>query len=183
MEIPAIHSRVQPNNQSFNFVSTPSSRLYNNSDSLAAVSMISPCNSAMTATLAYGSVPMNNKVFLPLIQNGNPPAPGIDPIRNGSFEAGRDGNWTESSTGEYDLVTTIFPESLLPHGGSWAAWLGGEYDETSSLTQTGIQVGGLRYLHYWYWIDSEDDCGWDFARIYINGTQQKSWIYARVHDY
>ncbi len=101
------------NNQSFNFNSTPSSRLYNNSDSLAAVSTISPCNSAMTATLTYGSVPMNNKVFLPLIQNGTPPAPGIDPIRNGSFEAGRDGNWTESSTGEYDLVTTIFPESLL----------------------------------------------------------------------
>ena len=76
------------NNQSFNFNSTPSSRLYNNSDSLAAVSMISPCSSAMTATLTYGSVPMNNKVFLPLIQNGTPPAPGIDPIRNGSFEAG-----------------------------------------------------------------------------------------------
>ena len=44
----------------------------------------------------------------------------------------------------------------------------------TSIIQTGIQVGGLRYLHYWYWIASADDCGWDFAKIYINGSQQKS---------
>lgn len=158
------------NNQSFNFISTPSSRLYNNSDSLAAVSTISPCSSVMTATLAYGGVPMNNKVFLPLIKNGNPPPPGIDPIRNGSFETGQDGNWIESSTGGYDLVTTIFPTGVTAHGGSWAAWLGGAYNETSALTQSGIQVGGMRYLHYWYWVASQDACNFDFANIYVNST-------------
>jgi len=30
-------------------------------------------------------------------------------------------------------------------------------------------MAGVRYLHYWYWIASEDACGYDFAQIYVNG--------------
>lgn len=160
------------NNQTFNFSSTPNSRLYNNSDSQAVVTSISGCSPSMTAMLTYGSVPMNNKVFLPLITNGVPPAPGVDPIRNGSFEAGRDGNWIESSPGSYELITNDLP--IAPHSGSWASWLGGVLTNTDSLTQTGIQLGSLRYLHYWYWIASSDICGFDYAKIYINGAQQVS---------
>ncbi|HEY4694092.1 MAG TPA: hypothetical protein VIH16_11695, partial [Bellilinea sp.] len=160
------------NNQTFNFSSTPNSRLYNNSDSQAAVTSISACGPSMTATLTYGSVPMNNKVFLPLITNGVPPLPGVDPIRNGTFEAGRDGNWIESSPGSYELITNDLP--IAPHSGSWASWLGGVLTNTDSLTQTGIQLGSLRYLHYWYWIASSDICGFDYAKIYINGAQQVS---------
>jgi hypothetical protein len=120
----------------------------------------------MTATLAYGSVPINNKVFLPLIKNGNLPPPGIDPIRNGSFEAGRDGNWIENSPSALDLVTNDLP--VATHGGSWSVWLGGVLENTDTLTQIGIPEGSQRYLHYWYWIASADICGYDFAKVYIN---------------
>ncbi|HWR66327.1 MAG TPA: M6 family metalloprotease domain-containing protein [Bellilinea sp.] len=162
------------NKQLFDYSSNPNSRLYNNSDSQVAVSMISPCSSAMTATLAYGSVPMNNKVFLPLIKNGNPPPPGIDPIRNGSFEAGHDVNWLESSSGNYHLIVNSFPNGIVAHGGTWGTWLGGYEYAVDSITQTAIQVGSLRYLHYWYWIRSGDWCGYDFAKILVNGAEQAS---------
>ncbi len=100
---------------------------------------------------------------------------GANPVRNGTFEAGRDGNWTESSTGGWELITQSFPGGVTPHGGLWAVWLGGADNETSSLTQTGISMAGVRYLHYWYWIASEDVCGYDYAKVFVNGTEKQSF--------
>ncbi len=97
-------------------------------------------------------------------------------VRNGTFEDGRDGNWTESSTGGWELITQSFPGNVTPHGGDWAAWLGGDDDETSRLTQTGISMSGVRYLHYWYWIASEEiSCGYDFAKIFVNNVEKQSF--------
>lgn len=100
---------------------------------------------------------------------------GANPVRNGTFEAGRDGNWIESSTGGWDLVTQSFPGTVTPHGGTWAVWLGGADDETSNLKQTGIALSGVRYLHFWYWLASEDICGYDYAKVFVNGTQKTSF--------
>ena len=97
-------------------------------------------------------------------------APPANPIRNGTFEAGRDGNWMESSVKGWPIIVNASDMSIPPHGGSWAAWLGGDDNETSRLIQTGITLTGVRYLHFWYIIGSEDICGYDFASIYINGA-------------
>lgn len=97
-------------------------------------------------------------------------APPANPIRNGTFEAGRDGNWMESSALGWPIIVNASEMPIPPHGGSWAAWLGGDNYETARLIQTGITLTGVRYLHFWYIIGSEDICGYDFASIYINGA-------------
>lgn len=34
---------------------------------------------------------------------------------------------------------------------------------------------GARYLHYWYWIASEDMCGYDYAGVFVNGSLLKQY--------
>lgn len=97
-----------------------------------------------------------------------------DPINNGDFEAGGDGRWIETSSHAWGLITQGLPSGAAPHGGIWAAWLGGGYFELSSLEQTNLTLTGVRYLHYWYWIVSQDTCGNDFANIYVNGVVLKT---------
>lgn len=106
----------------------------------------------------------------------------VNPIRNGDFEGGADGNWTESSTGGWDIITQSFPGDVTPHSGSWAAWLGGDYDDISSLQQSGIALSGVRYLHFWYWIASEDICGFDFGKVFVNGTEKLSFTLCGTND-
>ncbi len=53
---------------------------------------------------------------------------------------------------------------------SWAAWLGGDYDDTSYVSQTVTVPGGTPYLGFWHWIASADSCGWDFMDLYIGAT-------------
>jgi hypothetical protein len=91
-------------------------------------------------------------------------------LRNGDFEAGG-ADWTQYSTHGWSIIDTTFPGSITAHGGSYAAWMGGEYDDTSSVTQTNVSLAGVRYLHFWYWIASVDACGYDFARVKVNGAQ------------
>lgn len=102
--------------------------------------------------------------YLPMIFK-----PGTTFIRNGDFENGSDGNWIESSSTGYTLIVQDL-SGATPHSGTWAAWLGGARDETSSLRQNALRLSDVRYLHYWYWIYSEEDCGNDFLIIYMNGN-------------
>lgn len=97
-----------------------------------------------------------------------------DPIINGDFEAGGNGSWIEASSHGWGLITQGLPAGAVPHSGSWAAWLGGGYFELSSLEQNNLMLTGVRYLHYWYWIVSQDSCGNDFANIYVNGVALKT---------
>lgn len=59
---------------------------------------------------------------------------------------------------------------ISPHSGSWAAWLGGDYDEVAYLQQSVFVPADRPYLGYWHWIDSADVCGYDFAYVRINGS-------------
>jgi hypothetical protein len=89
-------------------------------------------------------------------------------IANGDFEQGQVA-WSESTTLPYPLITTIFPGSLTPYSGSWAAWLGGGDNEISILSQQ-VEVSQVApYLSYWHWIASEDSCGFDSGGVSING--------------
>jgi hypothetical protein len=93
-------------------------------------------------------------------------------VTNGNFEAAG-ASWTQYSSHGYPLITTSLAVSA--HSGSYAAWLAGDNSETSRLTQTGINMSGVRYLHFWYIIGSEDYCGYDYAWVKINGTVVKTY--------
>jgi M6 family metalloprotease-like protein len=162
------------NNRTLNFSSNPNSRLYSGIESYVSVANVSAgCSTTMTADLTY--LELSFKVFLATLFEGGTPPVVTDPIRNGTFEAGQDGNWTEFSTHGWDLLSTSFPGTVTPHGGTWAVWMGGDYDDTSQLTQTGISLTGVRYLHFWYWIGSGDVCGYDYARVKVNSTPIKTY--------
>ena len=96
------------------------------------------------------------------------PSPAGNQVRNGTFEEGSNGDWSESSSTGYDL---ILPRSNLggmaPHAGDWAAWLGGNNDEESTLTQDVVLNGQGIALRFYYQIDSEDECGFDTATVRV----------------
>ena len=64
--------------------------------------------------------------------------------------------------------------SVSPHGGSWVAWLGGELDDTSYISQSVTIPADSSTLRYWYWIGSEDACGYDLAWVRINNVSVKT---------
>ncbi len=88
---------------------------------------------------------------------------------NGDFELGHVG-WVEYSSNGWEII--IFENEYTPpaYNGEWFAWLGGDYDDTSYVSQTFTVPLGLSYLHYWYWVDSEDECGYDYFQININNN-------------
>lgn len=104
-------------------------------------------------------------VYLPLIMNGN------KALNNGDFEAGNDDSWTLFSSSDWE-DEIIFQGSTMygvpAHSGEWLAWLGGLPDEITQISQDVFIKPGETYLHYWYWIDSLDSCGFDFYNIRIN---------------
>ena len=91
------------------------------------------------------------------------------PLRNGNFESGATG-WIEYSLLGYRLIFNSSELGILPHGGNWAAWLGGDHDEVSYIQQQVTVPAAAPYLSYWHWVESEDVCGYDFGGVLVNGT-------------
>jgi len=99
-----------------------------------------------------------------------PPPPTCPIISNGGFESGRT-VWTEYSSHGWSLIINSgFPISVTPHSGSWAAWLGGDYDDISYIQQQVTVPSTCPYLAFYHWIASSDTCGYDFGTTRINGT-------------
>lgn len=107
-------------------------------------------------------------VFLPLILNGVA-APVLNPFLNPGFEEGATA-WTQSSSGGWELILPVGSTPVSPHGGFWLAWLGGDYDEVSIVSQTITISTSAPYLHFWYWVASDDYCGFDFFYVAVNGV-------------
>jgi hypothetical protein len=106
-------------------------------------------------------------VYLPLIRKD---APALPALVNGSFESGATG-WAEYSTHGWPIIINSgFPGTVKPHGGSWAAWLGGELDDISYVQQSVGVSAGAPYLAYWHWIASADVCGFDYGGVLANGA-------------
>ena len=97
-----------------------------------------------------------------------------DPLENGDFESGRV-DWTEYSALGNPLILGSGDLPVAPHGGSWAARLGGFDNETSEISQTVIVPPDASMLHFWYYIQSDDTCDWDYFHIYINSSQELVW--------
>lgn len=113
-------------------------------------------------------------IHLPLIaRNYQIPASG-SVIRNGDFEAGGS-DWTETSPQGFplivdtDYIKNYSGNTLLPHSGSWLAWLGGVLSETHFVKQDVFIAASEPYLTYWRWIGSEEvDCGADTGAVLID---------------
>lgn len=106
-------------------------------------------------------------VYLPLVLK-SPPC--NTTIPNGNFESGPT-IWSQYSSHGWPLIINSgFPGSVTPRGGSWAAWLGGEYDDVSYIQQQVAVPACAPYLSYYHWIASADVCGYDFGGVLINGT-------------
>jgi hypothetical protein len=96
---------------------------------------------------------------------------------NGDFESGSGVGWTEYSLLGQPIIVheraLKGSTDVTPHGGSWLAWLGGTEgaDELSYIKQQVTIDAGAPVLAYWHWVESIDVCGWDWARVLVNGTE------------
>ena len=117
----------------------------------------------------------SGSVYLPLIFKTQ-----SQTLQNGDFEKGPDGSWKETSSNGYPLILTGGDlQGLLPQGGSWAVWMGGNNNETSRLSQTIYVPDQATTLNYYYWIESyelAENCGFDNALLRFGGTTQKTYI-------
>jgi hypothetical protein len=93
--------------------------------------------------------------------------PPVNVIVNGNFEAGPTG-WQQYSSNGWQLILQQANLPVPARSGTWAAWLGGDYDEASILSQMVTVPVGNSMLTYWLWIASEDVCGYDVGGVVIN---------------
>jgi hypothetical protein len=94
----------------------------------------------------------------------------VSSVTNGDFESGPTG-WVEYSTHGWPLIiNSSFPSGVMPHSGTWAVWLGGDYDDTSYIQQQVTVSLQSPYLAYWHWIGSEDTCGNDYGSVIVNSS-------------
>lgn len=95
--------------------------------------------------------------------------PPTNPFLNPGFEQGAT-SWSQSSSNGWDLIWPAVDTPASAHGGSWLAWLGGDANETALLSQTITISAAAPYLHFWYWVASEDACGFDYFYVGVNGN-------------
>ncbi len=93
----------------------------------------------------------------------------VTSVSNGNFEQGQV-IWSEFSSNNFDIITQESEATLNAHDGAWFSWLGGWYDEDSSISQSVSVPVETSYLHYWYLINSEDTCGNAYFWIKVNNS-------------
>jgi len=107
-----------------------------------------------------------------------PPPPPAD-LRNGNFDEGANGAWTESSSNFGRTGSLILDQQHLqgttPRSGSYAAWLGGAPNEDAELSQSVIVAITTPQLDFYYQIGSEDSCGADTTQVLVGQTVVKSF--------
>lgn len=85
---------------------------------------------------------------------------------NGGFESGRGVGWTESSSGNYQLVTS---SGGLARTGSWWAWLGGFDNLNESVTQEVAIPADAQdaRLTFWYRIATDEASSFEYDVLRI----------------
>jgi hypothetical protein len=132
----------------------------------------------MSVSVVHLIPPHSSKfIFVPLIAKQIIP----ESIKNPDFEQGPI-NWTEYSTHEYELILNTSGLLVPPYHGSWAVWLGGEYDEISYIQQQVLISANYPYLSYWHWIASQDICGYDFGKVLINNIVVDEYDLCQVNN-
>jgi hypothetical protein len=121
-------------------------------------------NTTTDITMFASSV-ANYQTYLPIVLR----EPGVILFPNGDFEQGP-GIWEEYSKNGWELIVQEFSAGVTPYDGTWAVWLGGDYDEISYIQQQILVPVNSPYLSYWRWIISSDVCGFDFGRVLVNSN-------------
>jgi len=111
---------------------------------------------ASTQGMSYLYQPMSVSV---------PPA-----LTSGDFEAGRGVGWREYSSNNFALITNNIGGGLNSYSGSWLAWLGGVYNETSILSQSVTVPAATPILSFYHVIQSADACGNDRMTVRVGGN-------------
>ncbi len=93
-------------------------------------------------------------------------------ITNGDFEDGNS-TWYESSSTYPTVITNDVRNSA--RSGSWYAWLGGNNNEITTLSQTVTIPADATYLRFYYRTNSVDSCGNDTATVSIAGTVMQTF--------
>lgn len=125
-----------------------------------------------TATLTPTNTPIST-----VVPTTVPPSPTLPPrlpgIINGGFESGRS-VWIETSSQGWPLIVSQAQVEPDARTGNWFAWLGGDYDELSGLTQGFIVPPDRPRVSYWRDIISTDVCGYDIAGValYEDGSTE-----------
>ncbi|MCA9999066.1 MAG: hypothetical protein KDE56_25055, partial [Anaerolineales bacterium] len=131
-----------------------------------AVPTTSAPTATPTATPQATATPQPTPTFTPTPGSNNLPE-----VPNGDFEQGQNGDWLEDSlNGEPLIVSNGLPVNA--RSGSWVAWLGGVDDEVSSLSQSFFltDITEPLYLKFYYQIRSDDECGYDFVYVLLDGN-------------
>ncbi|MGC9393584.1 MAG: S8 family serine peptidase [Anaerolineae bacterium] len=123
---------------------------------------------------ATKTVIVTSYVYLPLTLKSYTPPVLTTTIPNGDFESGLD-YWSTHSTKGRVVIANTFTGEVTAHGGDWAAWLGGDNDESAYIQRQLLVPSSAPYLSYWYWIDSVDICGYDSGQVCINDTAIKTY--------
>lgn len=109
------------------------------------------------------------------LYNGLPtPAPVAcsNKVSNPGFESANS-NWIRASTNALTLICNRTGCSTMPapKSGSYLAWLGQDADsETSTITNSpsiALPAGAPARLSFWYAIDSQDSCGFDYGYVRV----------------
>jgi hypothetical protein len=108
-------------------------------------------------------------VFLPVVFKSAAAGGGSGAIINGGFESGPTG-WSQYSAQGWTLILSSSQDGVPTHAGDWAVWLGGDHEEIAYIQQQVTVPAASPYLAYSVWIDSEDDCGFDFGKVIVNGS-------------
>jgi subtilisin family serine protease len=120
------------------------------------------------STIDSGYLKEDFDIFLPMITKDY-----RSPILNGDFEEGQDGSWKEYSSKGWDLIVNAgYPYGVYPHSGDWIAWLGGDNNETSRISQSIKLSPGKPFLHIWIWTYSSDSGENDYFRLSFNGREK-----------
>ena len=91
-------------------------------------------------------------------------------IQNGDFEQGATVGWQQFSSNGWPLILSNNDLPVAPRNGTWASWLGGDHDEISAIWQEVTVPTTNADLHFWYWIASEDGCGFDFGGVVVDNS-------------
>lgn len=91
------------------------------------------------------------------------PSGGTNVVLNPGFESGPNGNWTESSSGGYEII-----DGTRPHAGSYSAYFC-NYNSCTEYIQQSIVVPANGTLTYWWYQSSSEGTttAYDYLRVQI----------------
>lgn len=115
-----------------------------------------------------------------------PPPPPPAELRNGDFDQGANGVWTETSSNFGGTGSLIMERQALqgiePRSGNYAAWLGGAPNEVGDLSQAVVISAALPVLSFYYQIGSEDGCGQDSTQVFAGQTAVKQFDLCQANN-